>query len=413
MQKMVQGKILFWLVSAMLGFVFPTDFVVAKEKRPLLHHLPAVTCGECHQVIFQQWQNSMHSQSSALSDPIHGAFYKMLIGDPTKEGVTHKKTGKFPICLQCHAPNAARDGKTKLDAMPAYREGVNCVSCHTMDAFKGVKGHDDKLRLGAKAYSFSDKKLQGPNGTFNGMNPVLSPGSGRSKPAVNPYPHAAKAKLFKTSAICLGCHEQRKNPNGVPVCATGPELVQSGNTVTCQSCHMPINNGFADHSMGGGHDPAMLRRGVILEVAAQAAGSKTVATVTLTNVLAHNFPTGAPFRNVVLKVTAFNGQGTVLWQNFKQNPFKEDPKAVLMLKLVDAEGKPTAPPMAKKIAGDSRLKPQETRNMDYNISAPGVTLVRAEIFYNLLLPPLVKKFDQQLPPLAKTPVLIGRAEALL
>lgn len=405
----------FFVVFLMLGWigVFSLMGYAEAGKKPLLHHVPASACGECHQQIYQQWQSSMHAQSSALSDPIHGAFYGMLIGDPTKEGMTHKNSTKYPICLQCHAPNAARDGKTKLDTMAAYAEGVNCVVCHTMDTFKGVQAHDGKLRLGAKAYGFSDKQLSGPRGAYNGMNPSESPGSGTQEKVVNPFPHKANATLFKTSNACLGCHEQRKNGNGVPVCATGPELVASGNTVTCQSCHMPVSNGFSNHTMGGGHSPAMLNRGVVLEVKVKSEGGKSHATVTLLNLLPHNYPTGAPFRNVVLKVAAFDQKGGVVWQNFKENPFKEDKQAVLMLKLVDDKGKPVAPPKAKKVAGDSRLKPNETRLFEYAIPGEGVVLVRAELFYNLLLPPLVKKFEQQLPPYAKTPVLVGRAEARL
>lgn len=81
----------------------------------------------------------MHAQSTALKDPIHATFYKIVVGSPTEEGVKHKASGKYPICLQCHAPNAAIDKKTKLDAKTAYGEGVNCVACHTLTVFRYVK----------------------------------------------------------------------------------------------------------------------------------------------------------------------------------------------------------------------------------------------------------------------------------
>ena len=334
----------------------------------------------------------------------------MLIGNPTQEGVTHKESDKFPICLQCHAPNAARDGKTKLDLIPAYSEGVNCVVCHTFSAYKGVSGHDGGLKLGAQAYQFANDKLQGAHGAFNGADAVPSPGSDSLEPAVNPFLHAANPQLFKTSQACLGCHEQRKNPNGVPVCATGTEVVASGNTVSCQSCHMPISNGFADHTMGGGHQVAMLKRAVILEVSGKHTDKGSTATVQMQNVLAHNFPTGAPFRNVVLRLTAHDAKGEVVWQNFKSNPFKEDPKAVLMLKLTDEKGKPAPPPKAKKIGADTRLKPQEKRTLTYDIPVQGVTRVRAELHYRLLPPPLIEKLAKKLPPEAKKPVLFNQAE---
>ena len=126
-----------------------------------IHHLSSDVCKSCHKDIYKQWKGSMHANSTALKDPIHGAFYGMVVGDPTKEGVKHKASGKFPVCLQCHAPNAAKDKITKLDAKPAYSEGVNCVACHTLKNFKGVDGPDGKMRLGLKAYEVADK-IQGP-----------------------------------------------------------------------------------------------------------------------------------------------------------------------------------------------------------------------------------------------------------
>jgi hypothetical protein len=121
-----------------------------------MHLISAEVCQTCHEEIYRQWKGSMHANSTALKDPIHGAFYGMEVGDPTAEGQVHKKSGTYPICLQCHAPNAARDKTTKLDAHVAYSEGVNCVACHTLQNYKGIQGEDGKLRLGLKAYEVSD-----------------------------------------------------------------------------------------------------------------------------------------------------------------------------------------------------------------------------------------------------------------
>ncbi len=63
-------------------------------------------------------------------------------------------------------------------------------------------------------------------------------------------PLDANPNLLKTSDACLGCHDTRNNSHGVPLCATGDEYVAGKTFVTCQSCHMPIANGFANHSMG-------------------------------------------------------------------------------------------------------------------------------------------------------------------
>ena len=129
----------------------------AKDEN--IHHISSTVCKTCHKETYKQWKGSMHANSSAIKDPIHGAFYRKVVGDPTQEGVK-MKNGKYPVCLQCHAPNAARDKVTKLDAKPAYSEGVNCIACHTLKTFKGVDGENGKLRLGLKAYEYTDK-IQG------------------------------------------------------------------------------------------------------------------------------------------------------------------------------------------------------------------------------------------------------------
>ena len=117
----------------------------------------------------------MHAKSTALTDPIHATFYKQVVGSPTEENVMHKASGKYPVCLQCHAPNAAKDKTTKLDAMAAYSEGVNCVACHTLKSYKGIKGADGKLMLGLKSYEISDQ-LQAPAGINNGLAKLAAQG---------------------------------------------------------------------------------------------------------------------------------------------------------------------------------------------------------------------------------------------
>lgn len=396
----------------MLGTLVAGMATAEVAKKPPLHHIAAADCGECHQEIYQQWQGSMHAKSSALKDPIHAAMYKMMVGDPTQEGLLDKAS-RYPVCLQCHAPIAARDGKTKLDAQPNYGDGVTCVACHTMADYAGIKAPDGKLQVGAKAYTFSDDALQGGNGAWSGAAPTPSPGSGKTEPTTNPFPHRANPALFKSSDACLGCHEQLNNAHGVAICTIGKELTAEGPVPTCQSCHMPVVNGHTNHALMGGHDPAMLRRGVILTVTASKEDKGITSTIQIQNKLAHTYPTGAPFRNLVLKISALDAKGQVIWQNFKENPMAEDPQAMMMLKLTDDEGKPAMPMMATQVGHDSRLQPGEKRSLQYLIPSQGVAVVRAELFYNLVSKMLIEKMGDKLPDAAKKPTLVGRAEASL
>lgn len=396
--------------------LWTTNTTIAQQ----IHQVSAEVCQYCHAKIYMQWKDSMHANSSALKDPIHATFYEKVVGDPTKEGVQHKASGKFPVCLQCHAPNAARDNTTKLDAKPAYSEGVNCMVCHTLKKYQGIKKADGKMHLGIKAYQL-DNALQGPRGFPDGVSKLLS---GKDSRAINPHlgsplvlndeeipalPMEANPALMKTSDACMGCHDQRNNSHGVPLCQTGNEYRASGSQVDCQSCHMPVNNGFADHRMGGGYNQSMLKRSVLFTLDSNLAGDVLKTVITLRNQQPHSLPTGAPFRNIYLKLMGYDASGKIIWENAKEHPSEDDPQAYLTYRLVDEKGASAMPPTAVQVGEDSRLKPHEIRTLTYDIPAEGVVLVRGELYYNLLWPMLVNKF-KHLPQNLTAPVLIAEAE---
>lgn len=375
------------------------------------HEVSAVVCAACHQEIYDEWKGSMHAQSSAIVNPIHGAFYRNVMGDPTKEGVTSKK-GKYPVCLKCHTPNAALQGKTKLDAKPAFNEGVNCIYCHTITHFKGTRKDDGKLRLGIDAYEISSTHLQAPSGINYSTAAVPGSPTATSTP-FHPFPlEGGNSPLFKSNDLCMGCHDIRKNFHGVPLCNTGDEIATSGSDTTCQSCHMPMTgkNGHASHKMMGGHSPAMVRRAVSMALDTQKNGDMLETTITIVNKLPHKFPTGAPFRTVILRLIAFDDGGNELWKNYQKHPMKDDPQAAFVYTLGDGEGNPTMPPTAKEVISDNRMEPHETRVLEYQIPATNVKVIQAEIIYTLLWPKLMEKLDAVLPDDMKAPRRAAFAE---
>jgi len=367
----------------------------ADEPTPPIHQTSAERCAKCHWQIYLQWRASMHAQSTALSDPIHGAFYRKVVGDPQADGVT--LNGNYPVCLQCHAPSAAIDGQTRLDALPAYGEGVTCVSCHTLARYKGITRPDGKLRLGMLAYERSTTHLQGPTG-----------GSGVVED--HPFPLAANGTLLTRNDACMGCHDRRNNARGVPLCRTGDEYQAAATAITCQSCHMPVVGGLIDHSMPGGHSAAMVRRGVTLDVTARKGEDGVAAAVTLLNHLPHGFPTGAPFRNAYLEVVALDAAGHEVWRSFQASP-AEDPQAVFATRLADDAGHPAPPPKATRIAADTRLKPGEERRLTYQIPGEGIAQIRARLLYRLLPPPLEEQLAAVLTDALKGPKVAAVAVA--
>jgi hypothetical protein len=366
---------------------------------PNIDNLSSRKCSRCHSEIYDQWKDSVHANSTASKDPIHGLFYSAVVGDPKTEGVrTGKNKNKYPVCLQCHAPAAAKAGKTKLDAKVSFSEGVNCIACHTLSKFTGTKKKGGGLKLGMQAYEYSHNQLQGPNGTTSRRHKKFGKGGVANNPG-----------LFKTSKMCLGCHDQRNNSKKVPLCQTGGEITTAGGSTTCQTCHMPVVNGISNHSMAGGHSAEMVSKGLVMTINAKKVADMLQIKVNATNLLPHNFPTGAPFRNFYITVTAQDSQGNILWKSSKTHPMKDDKKAMFMYMIGDDNNKPAPPPKATKVLGDTRLKPNETRILNYEIPANSVVIVTAKAYYDLLLVPIKEKFGSKLPKRLLKPREIAKA----
>jgi hypothetical protein len=238
-----------------------------------------------------------------------------------------------------------------------------------------------------------------------------------------------KSALFKSNDICMGCHEKRSNPHGTPLCRTGSEYRDLNNFVACQACHMSVvtvpklKDGkvvpdefvtIADHSMAGGHDGKMVTRGLAMEMRAERQGDVITTTLTVRNRLPHSYPTGAPFRNFFIKVAAYDKDGNELWKNYKVHPIKDDPKAAFWYTLGDEAGKPTVPPKATQVLADSRLHPNERRELYYEIPAKdGIAIIRAEALYDLLLPPIKANMKGKLPDELLQPKLAASSEVRL
>ncbi|MCP4408593.1 MAG: cytochrome c family protein [Gammaproteobacteria bacterium] len=403
--------------SALIAAEDPADDKDTKVKT--VQHIRPEACKKCHEEIYEQWKGSMHANSSALRDPIHGAFYQKVMGDPKKEGIRGPqipvKKDKYPVCLKCHAPVAAIEKKTKLDAKQAYENGTSCVVCHSFYEFKGTDSPKGKPWYGIDAYKYDTKSLYGPSGIS--YTTERTPEDAKwPTPVHHPQPMKGnKAALFKSNDACMGCHDKRKNAHGTPLCLTGAEYAKEKSFINCQACHMAIVSvpklekgkvvpgefvSIADHSMSGGHDGKMITRGIALSMETDKKKDGTIkAKLTVRNRLPHSYPTGAPFRNFFIKVTAYDKDGQELWKNYKVHPIKDDPKSAFWYAIGEADKKkPTSPPYATDVLKDSRLGPNETRDLEYEIPKNDkIAILRAEALYDLLLPPLKHKMKGKLP----------------
>lgn len=366
-------------------------------------HVPSIICGECHEDIYRQWQASMHARSAPGQDPVFSAVYEELVGAHNKEGLT--LNGDYPACLQCHAPNAAKDQKTDISQLN-YAEGVNCVVCHVLADYKGMEQVDGKAHYGLNAYNYSDTHLQGPSGRY------LSP----KQDAQHTFPINPNQVMLRTSQVCLGCHGSYHNANGVPIYQTGEEYASNeGENATCQSCHMPKLDGVASHAILSAHSDSQLARPVVITLQSNKKGETIQLKVKLKNTLPHGFPTGNPFRNAQLKVTAYDKKDNLLWSNYQGYPpdFSQDPQALLEYRVTDKDGQPVSAYIAEKAHSDTRLKPFEARELSYAIPAQNVYLLRAELLYNILTPELIAQHGERFEGNLTNPAVAAIAELKL
>jgi hypothetical protein len=176
------------------------------------------SCAGCHQDQFQEWEGSMHAYSS--NDPVFLAMNKR------GQRETNGQLGAF--CVNCHAPMAVREGKTKdglnLETLPQQYKGVTCYFCHSIESVEG--SHDNPLKLA------SDGMLRG---SF--ADPVA-----KGRPHASAYSDLLDRDSPKSSATCGACHDI-VNGHGTAIERTFSEWQGSAfaliSGTTCSQCHMP------------------------------------------------------------------------------------------------------------------------------------------------------------------------------
>jgi hypothetical protein len=323
------------------------------------------SCKACHDQIYWGWAASMHSKSVSKSNILFRKAFEFALEET--DGTVREQ------CLSCHAPIAVELGDLKLKR-DISKEGINCDYCHTLIP-----------------------KLEKDTFTL-----ISSPGKTKYGPYEDCKTEAHESKyseVYTKSEFCFKCHATQKNPHGLELCSTAPEWEGSIHAVKkkqCQDCHMPTVTGTGGkggpereevslHNFYGGHDAGALNSAAKLELKMSEEESVKRLTVTVSNIGAgHSLPTSFPLRSIALKLFAYDSNGKELWTNWKNDPFLEDRQALFAKILTDNSGKPVLPLKATKVALDSRLASEETRELPYDFPADlDIAKVTANLQYKL------------------------------
>ena len=343
-------------------FAWPVD---TTQTPSILQTMSAKECGACHEDFYQEWRTAMHSQ--AWTDPYFQTDWRF-------DGQQH-------VCRLCHTPLDRQQPHKVLgyedksgwnpilednpDFDPGLQhEGVTCAACHYRDGkIVGVMGNTDA-------------------------------------------PHAVK-KLTDANQVCLRCHvvkgERWDTFYRFPPCGTvaeieasrGNKAPQAGKTsrgksgevkvnnlasLGCVECHMPLTQRplvkggkprqVRRHLWRGGHDPAMVKKALTIELKEVTGrnSNQRVFFLTLVNTgAAHYVPTGTPDRHLTVRFRVLDSKGKVL----EQQQHKLIRKVLWRPFIVDL--------------WDTRLPRWKPRSYQFKVSNnAGAAIVEAIVRYHLL-----------------------------
>lgn len=343
------------------------------------------TCAPCHGAIVEEWSQSQHAHAHSSRDPFYEAMVELR---SEREGADLETR-----CANCHHPRERVD----MDS-PVAVAGVSCATCHTVtDVAHGASG--------GRALTFD------PEGRLYGPHEIEGAGS-----AVHlnggPADH-----LRDGETLCLACHGDHQNPQGVDTCNTGTEYAALGGQETCTGCHMPwvdvpsgtvsTRDGHRSHTFIGPHGSRRLGDDTLMRSTAQLSGELAGGglVIRVANTAGHSAPSGFPGRRLVVEATGFDATGQVVWTAADAEGFAA--ARVFARAYGDADGAPAMPPYATQLLGDSRLEPGETRVLRTTVPDTVIS-VEASLRFEFAPGPMLERLGLAADP-AFAPMVIAEA----
>ena len=288
-------------------------------------------CKQCHPLIYNEFEHSLHKQSSRALDTVHKAVWDL---HPLKRKGQYK-------CAKCHEPN--------------HEEHINCLTCHTITKIQkhqksnsNIYEHKDKLFYSAQKEEKGQRLKYQKNKSFFGL---LESTKG------SPYHEIDYTNtLFYDGSVCMGCHSHKQNGHKLTVCKTTSSDDAKHNCITC---HMPKVKGSATtirqsdthafHGFAGvWRDHKMLSKYIELTYQKTSDGFY----ITIHNKAPHDLLTH-PLR-VVKLLTKLTRDGKT--QELPTHTF---------VKVLGKNNKPAMPWIADMILKNTMIKANETRIINF------------------------------------------------
>jgi len=304
-------------------------------------YLDNKSCKECHENIYNEFEESMHSKSY-FTDELH-------------RKVANAASTKKYECAVCHMPMADNlqdlvTGKARPDKNnKTHTDGVSCYFCHTIAYVK--KAH--KFNINTKARQAKNYK------------PTLY---GRLTNPDHSDKHSSATNPIYGKMVCMGCHSHKLNDNNVTIFKA---MDSNQDSLECIKCHMPEVEGGAEkmdkkarghhasHKFLGIHDAEFRKTGVDINATIEGKELK----VTLINKMPHPLII-QPARAKFLKIVVKRGSKTI-WQNYKKEP-SEDKKAYFAYSF-KRDGKKIIVPSTATEGSVYNLNAKESKTLTYTL----------------------------------------------
>ncbi len=306
-------------------------------------------CKRCHERVYEEWE------TSPLAKSIHSPAFRASLDAYLKSAGGKEQA----LCFRCHAPHVREFSEhvqlfvEQAMAGDPSLDGVACSQCHL------IKQVDRAKHPPEPKYEIGSKTLYGPYKDF----------------VQNLAHQSMESSLFQRSDLCLNCHQSVSSAanlgkaNDLLGNWDQSRAVKSGKE--CQTCHMPQQVGesangekkrtISNHSFPG-RIGKLRQEAAKLDVQTKVEGDNTTVTVKVKSLVPHNLPATHPaWATVVLNLD-------IKGKNLK-TVFSDT--RVYGRTYLDAKGQPTIFDFeAVKVAEDTVLKPEETREETFTFPTP-------------------------------------------
>jgi len=338
-------------------------------------YLDSKSCAECHDTIYAEHMNSMHSHSSLFKDEFHRKMKELNFPNSYR-------------CAVCHIPGADHldkiiSGEIQPTQTKKQLDGVSCLYCHQIAHIK--KAHKQNINI----TTFGRDGIQLLYGALN--NPDKS----------NKHDSITIDKrfnIFANSKVCMGCHSHKRNDShDVEICKIS---MDESKQTDCIGCHMPKYAGgntkinrrsrlqYVSHDFLGISDTEMVKKAVKLSL--KQISSNTIE-LTIENKMGHQILL-QPMRLKYVKTT-ISRDGNIIWQNFKNSPY-EDKEVTFSKLFVDKNGTQVYPPKAYGIKYYTNLDTYKSKSVIYKVPTLKKGDIVTSTWYSYMVrPSLAKKLN--------------------